>query len=123
MNTINSTNSSVSFNGLIINGTISRKNVKKLGDFASRVENVNFIKDLEKSYGVDTVLDKDISKMSFSHPKYGNLTEKYNCGEFSLNNVFLEVSSIIKNIKTALSNAQKDAKKVVAEKELIKRGC
>ena len=108
MNTINSTNSSVSFNGLIINGTISRKNVKKLGDFASRVENVNFIKDLEKNYGVDVILDKDISKMSFLHPKYGNLTEEYNCGEFSLNNVFMEVSIIIKNIKTALSKAEKD---------------
>ena len=107
MNTINSTNSSVSFNGLIINGNVSGKNIRKLGDFASRIENINFIKDIEKKYGVDVVLDNEISKMSFSHPKYGNLSEKYDCGSYPLQNVFLDISVVIRNIKSSLLSAEK----------------
>ena len=123
MNKINAANSQVNFNGLIINGAIPRKNVKKLGYFASKYENINFIKDLEKLYEVDVVLDKYITKMSFSHPKYGNLSEKYNCGEFPLENVFMEISNIFKNIKSALNKAEKDLQKAESEREKIKRGC
>ena len=123
MNNIKTTNSKISFNGLIINGTVPGKSVKKLGDFASKYENINFIKDLEKNYGVDPVLDKDITTMSFAHPKYGNLTEQYNCGKFPLENVFMEVSNIIKNIKAALNKAEKDFQKALSEQEKIKRGC
>ena len=122
MNNINPT-SSISFNGLIVKGTVPQKSVKKLGDFASKFENVNFVNDLEQNYGVDAVLDGNITKMSFSHPTHGNLSEKYNCGEFPLENVFMEVSTIIKNIKISLSKAEKDMQKALAERENITRGC
>lgn len=122
MNNINPT-SSISFNGLIVKGTVPQKSVKKLGDFASKFENINFINDLEKNYGVDAVLDSNITKMSFSHPQFGNLSDKYECGEFPLQNVFMEVSTIIKNIKTSLSKAAKDSKKAMEEREKITRGC
>ena len=122
MNNINPT-SSISFNGLIIHGAVPQKSVKKLGDFASRYENINFINDLEKIYGVDAVLDSQISKMSFSHPKYGDLSGKYNCGSYSLENVFMDISTIFKNIKLALNKAEKDFLKSVAEIEKTKRGC
>ena len=119
MNNINPI-SSISFNGLIINGTVPQKSVKKLGAFASKFENINFVKDLEQNYGVDAVLDKEISNMSFSHPKYGTLTE---CGSYPLGDVFMNVSTIIRDIKTALSKAEKSFQKSMAEKELLKRGC
>ena len=119
MNNINPT-SSISFNGLIIKGTVPQKNVKKLGEFASKFENKNFIKDLEKNYGIDAVLNSDITQMSFSHPKYGDLPE---CGYYPLEEVFMNVSIILKNIKTSLSKAEKDFQKSMAEKEKITRGC
>ena len=122
MNNINPI-SSISFNGLIVNGTVSEKSVNKLGEFASRIENKNFIKDLEHNYGVDAVLDNAITKMSFSHSKYGNLSEKYNCGSYPLENVFMNVSTIFRNIKMAVNKAEKDFQKAIAEKELTQRGC
>ena len=73
--------SSVSFNGLTVYGTVANKNVKKLGDFASRVENINFINDLEKYFEVDAVLDNEITKMSFVHKKFGDLSGRF--GRFS----------------------------------------
>jgi len=108
MNNINNTNHSISFNGLIIKGNVSGKNISKLGEFASRIENINFIKDIEKNYGIDAVLDNEICKMSFSHPKYGNLSEKYGCGFYQLQNVFRDISYIIRNIKASLVSAEKD---------------
>ena len=122
MNNITPT-SSVSFSGLIVKGTVPQKSVKKLGEFASKFENINFIKDLEKNYGVDVVLDSEITKMSFSHPVFGNLSEKYGCGEFLLENVFMDVSTIIRNIKTSMIKAEKDFQKSMAEREKLKRGC
>lgn len=122
MNNINLT-SSISFNGLIVKGTVPQKSVKKLGDFASKFENINFIKDLENNYGVDAVLDNEISKMSFSHPAYGNLTEKYGCGSYPLENVFMDISIIIDHIKKSLRKAEKDFEKSISEREKLKRGC
>lgn len=123
MNNLNVQNNSIMFNGLIIQGAVPRKSVKKLGDFASKYENINFIKDLEKSYDVDVVLDSDITKMFFSHKAYGDLSGKYNCGSYPLENVFMNVTTIIKNIKTAIKKAEKDFKKATAEKESVRRGC
>lgn len=123
MNNMNTINPSVSFKGLIVNGTVPNKSVKKLGEFASHIENVNFIKDLEKFYGVDAVLNGDITQMSFSHQKYGNLSEKYGCRYYQLENVFRDVSIIIKDIKSAIKKAAKDFEKNMAEKELTQRGC
>ena len=122
MNNINPT-SSISFNGLIVKGAVPQQSVKKLGEFASRYENINLIKDLEKNYGVDAVLDKDITQMSFSHPKFGNLSENYSCGSYPLENVFMDVSTIFRNIKNALNSAEKDFNKTLSEKELTIRGC
>ena len=122
MNNINPT-SSISFNGLIIKGTVPQKSVKKLGNFASKFENINFIKDLENNYGVDAVLDKEISKMSFSHPTYGNLTDKYDCGSYLLENVFMDISIIIDHIKKSLRKAEKDFEKSMKDMEKTKRGC
>lgn len=122
MNNINPT-SSISFNGLIVKGTVPQKCVNKLGNFASKYENINFINDLEKNFGVDAVLDNAITKMSFSHPKYGDLSGKYNCGFYPLENVFMDVSTIFKNIKTSLSKAEKAFQKSIAEIEKTKRGC
>ena len=122
MNNINPT-SSISFNGLIVKGAVPKKSVSKLGDFASKFENINFINDLENNYGVDVVLNNEISKMSFSHPQFGSLSEKYECGYFPLENVFMDVSIIINNIKTSLRRAEKDFKKAMAEKDSTIRGC
>lgn len=123
MNNINVTNSSVSFNGLIVNGTVSGKNVKKLGTFASQVENINFINDLERTYGVDAILDSEITQMTFSHKKYGNLSDKYGCGSYLLENVFRDITDILKNIKSSVNKAQKDYEKYMSDKELKRRGC
>ena len=122
-NTINKINSSTTFNGLIIKGTVPNNKVKKLGEFASQIENINFINDLEKSYNVDAVLNHDISKMSFSHKKYGNLSEKYGCGSYPLENVFRDIIEVMKNIKSAINKASKDYEKQMTEKEVVQRGC
>ena len=63
MNNIGITNSHINFNGLIVKGTVSGENVKKLGDFASKIENINFTKDLEKNFEVDAVLNNEITPM------------------------------------------------------------
>ena len=122
MNNINPT-SSISFNGLIVKGTVPQNSVKKLGDFASKFENINFINDLEKNYGVDAILDSNITQMSFSHPKYGNLSEHYGCGSYLLENVFRDITFVIKDIKLAVNKAAKDYEKTIAEREKITRGC
>ena len=118
MNNITPLNS-VSFNGLTIYGTVSNKNVKKLGDFASRIENINFINDLEKYFEVDAVLDSEITKMSFVHKKFGDLSGKFGCGSYPLENVFRDVIEVIKDIKTAVKKAEKTYEKNPPEK----RGC
>ena len=123
MNNINVSNSSISFNGLIVKGNVSAKNVKKLGDFASHIENINFINDLEKDYGVDAVLDSDITKMSFSHKKYSNLSGKYGCASYPLENVFRDIIDVMKNVKSAINKAARDYDKQMTEKEAIQRGC
>ena len=115
--------SSVSFNGLVVNGTVADKNMKKLGDFATRIENINFIKDIEKDLRVDAVLNNDITSMSFSHKTYGSLSEKYGCGSYSLENVFRDITVVIKDIKTAINKAKKDRDKNLAEKDAVRRGC
>ena len=115
--------SSVSFNGLIINGTVADKNVKKLGEFASQIENINFIKDLEKDFGVDAVLNNEITQMSFSHKKYGNLSEKFGCGSYPLGNVFRDITLVIRDIKTSVHKAAKEWEKHVADKDAVRRGC
>ena len=56
------------------------------------------------------------------HGKYGNLSE-YGCGEYLLENVFRDISLVIKDIKSSLAKAERDFNKVASEKELIKRGC
>lgn len=111
--------SSVSFNGLSVYGTVSGKNVKKLGDFASRVENINFINDLEKSFEVDAVLDSEITKMSFVHKKFGDLSGRFGCGSYPLENVFMEVTDVIKDIKSSIKRAEKALEKNAPER----RGC
>jgi len=119
MNKINAVNASVSFRGLAVSGIVSGKNVKKLGDFASRYENINFIKDLEKDFGVDAVLDKDITQMSFSHKQFGNL----DIGSYPLENVFQNVTVIMKDLKSALKFAEKNQEKELAARANIIRGC
>ena len=123
MNNISSIKSSVSFNGLIVNGVVSGQNVKKLGEFASKVENINFIKDIEKTFGVDAVLDSDIAQMSFSHKIYGSLSGKYRCGSYPLENVFRDVTKVILDIKSAINKASKDWEKKTSEIESSRRGC
>ena len=123
MNMLSVNNSSISFNGLIVNGTVPQKSVKKLGDFASRIENINFINDLEKNYEIDAVLNNEITEMSFSHKKYGNLSEKYGCGSYPLENVFRDITVVIRDIKSAIGKAAKTWEKGIAEKETVKRGC
>ena len=122
MNINSITNSSLTFNGLIVKGTVSGENVKKLGSFASKFENTNFIKYLEKDFDVDAVLDSDITQMSFSHKTYGNLSEN-GCKSYPLENVFRDVTDVIKDIKTATAKAAKDFEKKMAEKNAAKRGC
>ncbi len=111
--------SSVSFSGLAVYGTVSGKNVKKLGDFASRVENINFINDLEKYFEVDAVLDNEITKMSFVHKKFGDLSGRFGCSSYPLENVFRDVTEVIKDIKSAIKRAEKNSDKCAVEK----RGC
>ena len=111
--------SSVSFSGLAVYGTVSGKNVKKLGDFASRVENINFINDLEKYFEVDDVLDSEITRMSFVHKKLGDLSGRFGCGSYPLENVFRDVTEVIKNIKLSIKKAEKAGEKSIVEK----RGC
>ena len=121
MNNINPT-SLISFNGLIVKGTVPQKSVKTLGDFASRFENINFINDLEQNFEVDAVLNSDITKMTFSHKKYGSLLD-YGCSWYPLENVFRDITTVIGDMKSAMKKAKKDFEKNIAEKELIKRGC
>ena len=111
--------SSLSFSGLTIYGTVANKNVKKLGDFASRVENINFINDIEKYFEVDAVLDSEITKMSFVHKKFGDLSGKFGCSSYPLENVFRDVTEVIKDIKTSIKKAEKAFEKNPAER----RGC
>ena len=123
MNDISSIKSSISFNGLVVNGVVSEQNVKKLGEFASRVENINFIKDIEKTFNVDVVLDSDIAQMSFSHKTYGSLSGKYGCGSYPLENVFRDVTKVFWDIKSAVNKASKDWEKKISEIESARRGC
>ena len=123
MNNIKVSNSSVSFGGLIVKGTVSPQNVKKLGDFASKIENTSFISYLEKDFGVDVILNNEITQMSFAHKTYGSLSEKFGCKSYPLENVFRNVTEVIKDIKAATTKAAKDWEKVMAEKDTARRGC
>jgi hypothetical protein len=119
----NVTISPISFNGLIVKGAVSGNNITKLGDFASRVENINFIKDLEKDFNVDAVLNSDITQMSFEHKLYGNLSGKYGGESFPLENVFRDAMQIILNIKSSVKKAAADWEKKQEEIKSVKRGC
>lgn len=123
MNNIKVNKQSIAFNGLIINGAVPQKSVKRLGDFASHIENINFINDIEKSFDVDVVLNNEITQMTFAHKKYGDLSGKYGCSSYQLENVFRDITEVIKNIKSAINKAAKDWEKSMSEKETIKRGC
>ena len=114
--------SATSFNGLRIDGTVKSRNLKKLGNFASKVENKNFINYLGSNLKTDIILDNEITKVSFAHQQYGNL-DKYGVGTYNIENVFRDVMDIINNIKTALKKAEKDFQKYMEEKEKTKRGC
>ena len=123
MNNINTNYNPMTFKGLKVNGVVSTENVTKLGEFASRIENINFINYLEKRYETDVVINNEISKMHFSHKIYGDLTEAYGGGEFLLENVFRDVTTVIDNIKKAIKKAEKEWNKELLERTSTKRGC
>lgn len=123
MNNISQVNSQISFNALIVKGAVSENNIKKLGDFASRVENINFIKDLEKDFNVDAVLNSDITEMSFEHKLYGTLSGKFGGKSYSLQNVFRDATQVILNIKSSVKKAAAEWERKQEEIKSLRRGC
>ena len=115
-------NSSISFNGLKINGVVPSKSLKKLGEFTSATENHGFIEYLEKSFNTDIVLNNKLDEISFSHQTYGDLT-KFGCPIFSAKDFFSKVVDAMKDIKNAINKAEKKHTKELNELDAIKRGC
>ena len=96
---------SQTFCGLKINGIVSAKNVKKLGEFTSRSENHDFIQYLEKTFNTDVVLNNTLDTITFSHNVYGDLS-KFNCPSFPTKDFFSEVVNARLNIKSAIEKAK-----------------
>lgn len=112
----------ISFQGLKISGTVSAKNIHKLADFTKATENLGFIKDLEKDFNTNIVLNGELDKISFSHEKYGDLT-KYNCPVFPAKDFYSNVVTAIGSIKSAIKKAEKASKSSNEETNNICRGC
>lgn len=114
--------SSISFNGLKIEGAISANNLKKLGEFATAEENVRFIDDLEKTFNTNMVISNKFDKISFSHEVYGDLTE-YDCPKYSAEGFYSKVVDAMDGIKQAIKKAQKNYELHKQDYEKIRRGC
>lgn len=116
----NRIDNSISFSGLKVLGTVSGKNVEKLGKFTSRTEIQNFMIDLEKTFETDMVLSSDIEKVSFSHNKYGDLTD-FGAPVIESSGVFSDILTLFSKIKSSLTKAEKDFEKTHAN--TFRRGC
>jgi hypothetical protein len=96
---------SKAFCGLKINGIVSAKNVRKLGEFTGKSENHDYIQYLEKSFNTDVVLNDTIDAISFSHKTYGDLS-KFDCPSFPTKDFFSYVVNATRNITSAISKAK-----------------
>ena len=112
--------SPISFSGLKIEGVIPSKNMKKLCEFASAVENIEFIEHLEKNFNTDMVINSNFDEISFSHNTYGNLTN-FGCPKFSVADFYSKVVDAMNDIKCSIKKAEKHHKKQDYEK--MSRGC
>ena len=114
--------SPISFKGLKIEGVVSTQNIKKLGAFADAAENYGFIKDIEKIFNTNMVLNGTLDEISFSHNEYGDLT-RYNCRKFPAKDFFSNVVIAMDSIKTAIKKAEKDFKAQKENHDKFHRGC
>lgn len=114
--------SPVSFQGLKIEGVVSTKNIKKLGEFTNATENLGFINDLEKIYNTNMVINNKLDEISFSHEIYGDLTP-FGCPKFPVKDFFSKVVNAMEGIKTATQKAKNSYKKYKQKNDYIPRGC
>ncbi len=111
----------ISFSGLKIDGTVSAKNIKKLNEITKKIEESEFISDLENNFNTDIVLNSGLDTVSFSHKTYGSLS-KYNLS-LPTDKLFLDVSNLMNNIKTAIKKAEKNHLNSQTIYESSRRGC
>ena len=114
--------SPVTFQGLKIEGVVSAKNIKKLGEFTNATENLRFLEDLEKELNTDLVLNGTLDKISFSHNIYGDLT-KYNCPQFPAKDFFSKVVDAMSSIKLAIKKAEEAFQAEKLKYDSTRRGC
>ena len=114
--------SPVSFQGLKIEGVVSAKNFKKLGEFTNATENFGFIDDLEKMYNTNMVINGKLDEISFSHEIYGDLTP-FGCPKFPVKDFFSKVVDVMESIKKATKKAKTDFKNHFEKNDSIRRGC
>ena len=114
--------SPISFQGLKIDGVVSAKNLKKLGEFANATENLSFIDDLEKIYNTNMVINGKLDKISFSHEIYGDLTS-FGCPNFPAKDFFSQVVDAMESIKKATKKAKVKFESHFEKNDFIRRGC
>ena len=114
--------SPISFQGLKIEGVISAKNIKKLGEFTNATENLGLIDDLEKLYNTNLVINNKLDKISFSHELYGDLTP-FGCPNYPIKDFFSQVVDAMESIKKATKKAKTYFEKDKQKNDYIRRGC
>ena len=114
--------SPISFQGLKIEGVVSSKNFKKLGEFTNAIENKGFIIDLEKDFNTHLVLNNTLDEISFLHQEYGSLTN-YGCPKFPAKDFYSHVVNAMDSVKSAIKKAEKTFQNSYQDYNTIRRGC
>lgn len=114
--------SPISFSGLKIEGVISAKNMKELGEFATAAENVRFVNDIEKTFNTNVVINSTFDEISFSHDIYGNLSN-FGCPKYPAADFYSKVVDAMEGIKRAIKKADKNYELQNRDYEKIRRGC
>ena len=96
--------------------------MKKLHQFATAQENAQFIRDVEKIYNTNMVINSKFDEISFSHEVYGSLT-KFGCPKFPAEGFYSKVVEVMNCIKHAIKSAEKSFEQQMQEYEKIRRGC